>query len=64
MSVAELRSMSRSFADFMLYDFIGGWVGDERKDIVTWARGETGAAVNAGPPPRFVVTLTVTQGGG
>jgi hypothetical protein len=56
--------MSRSFADFMLYDFIGGWVGDERKDIVTWARGETGAAVNAGPPPRFVVTLTVTQGGG
>ena len=60
--LAQLRSLSRSFADFMLYDFIGGWVGDERPELVAWARGERSAAPGARVPPRFIVSLSVTQG--
>ncbi len=57
-SVEPVRSIARHFADFMLYDLIGCWLGDERSDLIGLAEG---ADTNA-PPARYLVRIVITQG--
>ncbi len=52
-------SVARHFADFMLYDLIGCWLGDERNEVVGLAEGTD---TNA-PPARYLVKIVITQGG-
>lgn len=56
-SYEQLRSNSRSLADFLLYDFIGCWVGDEDTTLIGLAAG----GGNIRPSARFLVTVSISQ---
>lgn len=56
-SYEQLRSNSRSLADFLLYDFIGCWVGDEDASLIELASG----GGNIRPSARFLVTVSISR---
>jgi hypothetical protein len=53
----KIKRVNRSLADFLLYDFIGCWTGDERDEIVGFAEGTD----TSGPPARYVVEINIRQ---
>lgn len=58
LQVRRMRPVSRSLADFLLYDFIGCWVGDENAELVEFAEGTN----TSGPPARYLVSIEISQG--
>jgi len=54
----DVRHSARSLADFMLYDFIGCWVGDSDDEVISLAEGGGGVR----PVARHLVTVTIIKG--
>ncbi|HEY0100098.1 MAG TPA: hypothetical protein VGB76_14205, partial [Pyrinomonadaceae bacterium] len=54
----DVRHSARSLADFMLYDFIGCWVGDPGAEVISLAEGGGGVR----PVARHLVTVTIIKG--
>lgn len=55
--LGQTISTSRSLADFLLYDFIGCWVGDETKEIIKIAEGE-----HPEIGVRYIINISISHG--
>jgi len=55
--LAQTMSTSRSLADFLLYDFIGCWVGDETDEIIQIAEGE-----HPKIGVRYIIDISISHG--
>lgn len=53
----QVMPSSRTFAEFLVYDFIACWAGDERKEAIRKARGE-----DVQFPVRHIIEVALTAG--
>jgi hypothetical protein len=55
----QIMPSSRTFPEFLVNDFIGCWVGDERKSVITAAGGKD---KNYPYPARYIINISITTG--